>query len=261
MAKIDNFYLHYTPSLPIAIVSAVVFTILLCAHSYRLLTTRTWFCVPFVVGALFEVLGYTARAYGNHAPDNLIVYLIQSILIFLAPILFAASIYMFLGRIIRATGLSSFSIIQPTRLTKVFVIGDFLCFNIQGGGAGLLGDPDDKTKMNIAKIIILVGLGLQIMLFGLFMVTAVVWHMRVLRHGKTREAAKQFRWEFHLNMLYFVSIIITIRSVYRVVEYAGGTDSYLMAHEWPTYIFDALLMALVLVICYFCSIQVIPNIR
>jgi hypothetical protein len=103
------------------------------------------------------------------------------------------------------------------------VIGDFLCFNIQGGGAGLLTDPDDKKKMDIAKYIILVGLGLQILLFGFFMVTAVVWHMRVKRNGKSREAAKGFRWEFYLNMLYLVSVIITVRNLYRVVEYAGGS--------------------------------------
>jgi hypothetical protein len=52
MAKVDNFYLHYTPSLPVAIVSSIAFTVLLCAHTYRLIATRTWFCIPFVVGVL-----------------------------------------------------------------------------------------------------------------------------------------------------------------------------------------------------------------
>jgi hypothetical protein len=56
------------------------------------------------------------------------IQITQTLLILLAPILFAASIYMFLSRIITATGSVSYSIIRPTRLTKVFVGGDVLCF-------------------------------------------------------------------------------------------------------------------------------------
>ncbi len=43
-------------------------------------------------------------------------------------------------------------------------------------------------------------------------------------------------------MLYGCSALIIVRSIFRVVEYITGVDAYLLSHEWPIYIFDALLM-------------------
>jgi len=61
-------------------------------------------------------------------------YLMQNMLTLLAPALFAASIYMCLGRIILATDGQAFSLIKPSRLTALFVSGDVAGLVIQGGG-------------------------------------------------------------------------------------------------------------------------------
>jgi hypothetical protein len=42
----------YTPSIAGGIVAAIVFAILSCGHIFRLFKNRTWFCIPFVIGAL-----------------------------------------------------------------------------------------------------------------------------------------------------------------------------------------------------------------
>jgi hydrogenase/urease accessory protein HupE len=52
------------------------------------------------------------------------------------------------------------------------------------------------------------------------------------------------RWQEVLAMLYAVSVLIMVRSVFRVIEYVMGTDGYLSRHEWPLYVFDGLLMLL-----------------
>jgi hypothetical protein len=49
-------------------------------------------------------------------------------------------------------------------------------------------------------------------------------------------------------MLYIVSALIMVRSVFRVVEFIGGQDGYLLKHEWTLYVFDALLMFAAIVI-------------
>ena len=61
-------------------------------------------------------------------------YIGQSLLLLLAPALFAASIYMILGRLIVALNAGSNSIIRPSWLTKIFVVGDVLSFLMQCGG-------------------------------------------------------------------------------------------------------------------------------
>jgi hypothetical protein len=58
----------------------------------------------------------------------------QSLLPLLGPALFAASIYMVLGRIIRLTDGESHSSIKSKWLTKIFVTGDVLGFLAQSAG-------------------------------------------------------------------------------------------------------------------------------
>lgn len=60
--------------------------------------------------------------------------MLQSLLTLLAPTLFAAAIYMILGRLIRLLGADSYSMIRTKWLTKVFLLGDMLSFFCQCGG-------------------------------------------------------------------------------------------------------------------------------
>ncbi|PSN66737.1 RTA1-domain-containing protein [Corynespora cassiicola Philippines] len=248
MAQKEEYY-KYTPSIAAAIITLIVFGILFGYHAFKLFKTKTWFCIPFVVGAILEIIGYGARAYGNSNPYNLGAYIIQSLFILLAPILFAASVYMFLSRIIRASGQPSYAMIRPNWLTKIFVGGDILCFLMQGIGGSIMASGDSKSSSDMGKTIILAGLILQIVIFGFFMVVGLKFHMNLRNSSSRKMAANGFNWEWYMNTLYAVSILITVRNVFRVIEYAMGEEAYLLANEWPIYVFDALLMAIVLVIC------------
>jgi hypothetical protein len=81
-------------------------------------------------------MGYGARAKsGAESPNwTLGPYIIQAILLLVAPALFAATIYMQLGRIIMLLQGESRAPIRKKWLTKIFVTGDVLSFVLQGGG-------------------------------------------------------------------------------------------------------------------------------
>lgn len=83
-----------------------------------------------------ETVGYIGRAMSSvESPDyTKNPYIIQSVLLLLGPTLFAASIYMILGRLVRLLEADAYSVISPRWLTKVFVLGDVLSFFAQGGG-------------------------------------------------------------------------------------------------------------------------------
>lgn len=83
-----------------------------------------------------EFIGYTGRAVSSQqTPDwTLGPFIINVILVLVAPALFAASIYMLLGRIILLTGGERYSIVRRRWLTKVFVAGDILSFLMQSSG-------------------------------------------------------------------------------------------------------------------------------
>jgi hypothetical protein len=58
----------------------------------------------------------------------------QTLLILLAPTLYAASIYMVLGRVIKFLHGDHLSYVPVRYMTKIFVFGDVLSFILQGAG-------------------------------------------------------------------------------------------------------------------------------
>ncbi|KAF1835833.1 RTA1 like protein [Decorospora gaudefroyi] len=246
-AKPEYVLWSYTPSLAGGVVAAGVMFILFLAHTFRLVKNRTWFCIPFVIGALFEGIGYSGRAAAHSDTTSKTPYIIQSTLILLAPILFAASIYMILGRLMQRTDSAEYSLIRATWVTKIFVSGDILCFLIQGGGAGMLVGAKDKDGVERGENIILGGLILQIMIFGFFLVVASVWHVRLQR--RPTAASADLPWGKLIWFLYAASVCIAVRNICRVVEYAMGKEGYLLSNEWPLYLYDFLLMAITLSVC------------
>ncbi|KIW17700.1 hypothetical protein PV08_04895 [Exophiala spinifera] len=250
----DQQYWLYDPSRKLADVAAVVFAILAIAHLILLIIRRYWFCLPYALGALLEVAGYVFRDLSSRHQDKLYLYAAQQIFILVAPALFAAAVYMTLGRLMRATGCTHLSPVRITWLTKIFVLSDILCFFVQAIGAAILSNAksDDKDKQNLGKDIALAGLILQVVIFFFFMFIAVKWHFRMHRRVSSRhaKALSGMRWELGLWILYVVSVIISVRNIVRVIEFAEGARGYFFTHEWTLFVFDALLMALVLVLCY-----------
>lgn len=176
-------------------------------------------------------------------------YAVQNVFILLGPALFAASIYMCLSRIIRGIRADHHSLIKPRNLTRTFVTGDVLSFVVQGGAAGLM--VTGKTP-ELGKGIVIAGLMIQIVIFGFFAVTAVIFQRRIKRNPTNESYDMSIPWKNSLRMLFIVSALIMIRSCFRVVEYAMGNDGYLLGHEWTLYIFDSVLMFTVMVVYYLC---------
>jgi hypothetical protein len=150
-------------------------------------------------------------------------YIIQSVLILIAPILFAASIYMILGRLIMRTDSASYSLVRANWLTKIFVTGDVFCFFIQSGGAGMLVQAKDKDGVKMGENIILGGLILQILIFLFFVIIAGTWHRRL--ESRPTAASADIPYQRMVRFLYAASAFITIRNMCRVVEYAMGKVS------------------------------------
>jgi hypothetical protein len=101
-------------------------------------------------------------------------YIFQNFFILVAPALFAASIYMTLGRIIRSVKGERLSLVRVDWLTKTFVIGDAMSFMIQSGSAGLMFS---SSTINIGQAMVVGGLFIQIIMFGLFALTAIIFQV------------------------------------------------------------------------------------
>ena len=174
-------------------------------------------------------------------------FVIQNTFILLAPALFAASVYMVLGRIIRQIRGEPYSLVPVKWLTKVFVLGDILSFVIQGGAAGLMATANSQK---LGENIVVGGLFVQVIVFGFFVVTTIVFQTRMQKYPTTEAQDPAISWKKDIYMLYSISVLIMVRSVFRIIEFIMGYDGYLLRHEWTIYVFDALLMFFVMAIFY-----------
>jgi hypothetical protein len=83
-----------------------------------------------------EVIGYIGRVVASNQTPNWTLgpYIVQELLILVAPALFAATVYMQLSRIILLANGEKYALIKKRWLTPIFVTGDVLSFLTQGGG-------------------------------------------------------------------------------------------------------------------------------
>jgi RTA1 like protein len=117
-------------------------------------------------------------------------------------------------------------------------------------GGGLLATEMTKVDSSGATIgsrMILGGVALQLLWFIFFIVVAAHFHRRIRLYPTTvAKNRPDIRWQWYLGSLYFVSAMIVMRSVFRLVEYAQGHDGYLQSQEVFFYVFDAVPMLIVM---------------
>mmetsp|Transcript_467 Transcript_467/g.536 ORF Transcript_467/g.536 Transcript_467/m.536 type:complete len:314 (-) Transcript_467:112-1053(-) len=250
---------NYTPSKAAAGIFIVLFALATIFQVYQISKTLIskkfsrqeknvlWIMLPFVLGGIFEVVGYIGRLVSSHDTTVLGPFIIQSTLLLVAPALYAATLYMSLGRLIERMECQKYSIVSLKYLTKIFVLGDVISFLMQAGGAGIMA----QSKLSSSKVgqnVIIGGLIVQIIFFGMFIVAELIFHYRVLKSPNecamiTRNIPSKFKnWNYVLITLLVCSLFIFIRSIFRLIEYVQGNDGYLMSHEAFLYCFDATLM-------------------
>jgi hypothetical protein len=136
----NEFVLYqYDPSLPAAAIFTMLFFMTSALHVYQLIRTRTWYFTALVLGGIMEAFGYIGRILSaQQTPDwTLGPFIMQAMLLLVAPALFAASIYMVLGRIVLTLNGEKHCLIKKKWLTKIFVGGDVLSFLVLCGGSYL----------------------------------------------------------------------------------------------------------------------------
>jgi hypothetical protein len=87
-------------------------------------------------------------------------------------------------------------------------------------------------------------------------VVAGIFHYRLVHDKPVKKCDQKtpapvfahLPWKRHLYNLYIASGLIIVRSVFRIAEYIQGNAGYLLSHEVFLYVFDAVLMLVVMVL-------------
>ncbi|OLN87109.1 Protein RTA1-like protein 7 [Colletotrichum chlorophyti] len=239
----SDYYL-YEPSLAAAVIFTVCFAASAAGHAFQLVRTKTWYFTPFCVGSVVEAIGYVGRIIGAKETPNWtkMPYIIQALLLLLGPALYAASMYMVFGRLVTYLGAERHSMIRTKWLTKIFLLGDVASILCQGAGGAILAASEEKKSSDLGQMIIIIGLAIQIIFFGFFIIVIIIFHRRINSQPTRGSLVAVTPWRRLVKILYGTSVLVMIRSIFRVIEYVMGKSGELQAKEVYLYIFDALLM-------------------
>ncbi len=243
-------YYRYNPSKGAAALFVLIFGASSALHGYQLVKHRTWYFIPFLIGGICEAIGYVGRIISStETPEwTMIPYILQTIMILCAAAMLAASIYMILGRMVRLIEGEHHTIIPVRWTSKIFVTADVISIVMQAAGGAMLAIADTADQFKTGENIIIAGLFVQLLGFGVFIIVAGIFYHRILRQPTVASQTVDVPWQRYMWVLFAGSSLILIRSLFRVIEYLQGNDGYLMSHEIFLYIFDGVLMISVMIL-------------
>ncbi|KAI5277120.1 hypothetical protein E4T47_00049 [Aureobasidium subglaciale] len=102
---------------------------------------------------------------------------------------------------------------------------------------GAIISAQKASSYNTGRWVIIIGLVIQVLFFGLFLVTGVIFHARLVKEPTL--AFETFVWKKHIGGL-----------VYWQYAYLGDAGGYLITHEAFAYVIDALLMLAVMLVFF-----------
>ena len=102
--------------------------------------------------------------------------------------------------------------------------------------------------MKMSRIIVILGLLVQVIFLGFFIFMSTLVHRRLLKAPTDVTQEGAIPWKTYFYVLYATSGTVLFRSIFRAIEYIEGNDGFLISHEVFLYVFDSLLMAIVMVI-------------
>jgi hypothetical protein len=122
-------------------------------------------------------------------------------------------------------------------------------------GDSVMSSSGSANLLVVGQWVIAAGLCGQLLFFGAFVITFMLFHIRIARsatqeweNSMVRRGLLPSDWRARLLALYLASVLILVRSVYRVIEFVQGNDGYVISHEVFLYLFDAAMILLVMIV-------------
>ncbi|KAL4877878.1 RTA1 like protein-domain-containing protein [Aspergillus karnatakaensis] len=245
---------HYDPSLPAAIAFAALYLIPTCYHVYIAWASyrgdryfRYSYCIPIIIAGFVEINGYGQRAGSTQSIQDIGLFATSQTMIVLAPVLVCASLYILLSRIIIATqppgaeGKDSKvlgGLVKVTWLPRIFITLDVAAMLTQGGGSSVASAGEwQGTLLDIGQGILIAGLAVQVATFMVFLIVVIKFHRDGVRNFLLEDSMLKV-----IYGVYIAGFFIMVRSIFRLIEFAWGVESYIMTNEWPIYVLEGVPM-------------------
>ena len=236
----------FCPNIGAAYFYAILFAITLILHITQAIVHRKAYSWVISMSALWQLLAYAFRIASINSPTKQGLYIGYFVLILLAPLWANAYTYMVLGRMVyNFTNNATVLGVKAWRFTLIFVVLDIVAFIVQLAGAtSASGDIPDSQIMRGLHIY-MTGIGIQQIFIIAFFALTIKFHQQM-----KADLPLTFRRRplILLYVVYAVLGLITIRIIFRLIEYSQGYKSSIVYHEGYQYVFDSTVMLIALVL-------------
>ncbi|TKA66064.1 hypothetical protein B0A49_06892 [Cryomyces minteri] len=227
---------QYVPTLPGNALYLAIFVLLLALQLGFSIRYRTWgFLGGMFGGLMLEILGYVGRVQLHSKPFIDPPFLMQLVTLTIGPAFLAASIYLYLARLIVATG-PSLSYFRPRTYTILYISCDSISLLLQAAGGALASSATTASADQTGINIMIAGLGCQVASLTLFLSLCGEFAFRVARNLSAMDPAfaalrATFRFRAFTAALRVATLAIFARSVFRVAELSQGFHGALANQE------------------------------
>jgi hypothetical protein len=219
----------YIPDFTLCLLGIVLFTLAFLSHALQVWYYRLWSFSPLTFACLMEVTGYIFRALSSRKdPYRITYFVVEYFFIVTAPVLISASIYVCLTKLITWAEAEGTDISNRSRfLRRKFILLTFISVDVvttamQVTGAGIIGGATSKQKdPTTGNNVLLAGLAIQTAAFAVFLVLLIVVTFAICKSMKTP----------FLAVLPIASVLVFVRTIFRLVETSQGVFGYLSTHE------------------------------
>jgi hypothetical protein len=207
-----------------------------------------WFLISWFLGIGLECAGYVGRFRSSTNPDGLTNFLLQIITLTLGPAFLMGGVYYQLAKMAVVYG-TQYSPLKPMHYSALFITCDFIAIVIQAIGGAMAATAVEKNKnTSTGTHIMLAGIIFQVVSMTVFMVLLGWFLLNVAkahRRGQPfdpRFSAIRRRRFFKLfpYAIFWCSICIFIRCIYRACELSEGWTGFLIVHEVYFLVLDGL---------------------
>ncbi|KAL4861281.1 hypothetical protein BDV12DRAFT_208167 [Aspergillus spectabilis] len=250
LCSMESAYIHYQPSIPGNIVYIALFGTLLVIQLVQAPLYSMWgFSVSMMAGLVLEILGYAARVLSHDDPFNFNWFLMNLICLSLGPVFFCAALYFLLGRIVIVHHGEDISRLRPKMYTVFFVSCDAIALAMQSAGGAITSAAGDADMRSIGTNVMIAGLAFQVVVLTLFIYLGTEFAIRLRRYRGERDDGfasirEKRRWTVFIFTIALETLLVYIRSIFRVVELNGGYDSELANDEIAFMVLEGALISI-----------------
>ncbi|KAJ6622283.1 RTA1-like protein [Mycena sp. CBHHK59/15] len=228
----------YVPHESVAIIFLTLFGISTLLHIAQATYFRMWWLLPTacLCGA-GELVGWSGRLWSSFSPELGDPFMMQITTTIISPTPLIAVNFILLSRIISRLG-PCYSRLTPKWYTIIFVSCDIIALVIQGLGGGIASSAHTHSGAQLGANIMLGGIVFQFIAIIVYTTCATdfLWHYH--RSAPVRpfiSAAERgtldTRLRLMISALAFSTLVLFIRSIYRMAELADGWNGRIITTE------------------------------